>query len=63
MKQTAQDYFVRGLQFCQDSKFDQAVKVLGQAIELEPTHLAALYNRAKAYFKLNSFDLAISLNL
>ena len=58
MSQTAQDYFRKGLQLCEDNRFEAAIDLFDRALGLE--HIQdILYNRAKAHFKLKNFSLAI----
>ena len=59
MNQTAQDFFKKGLQLCQEANFEAAIEEFSRALALE--HAPDIfYNRAKAYFKLQDFSKAIN---
>ncbi|MEM7108970.1 MAG: tetratricopeptide repeat protein [Bacteroidota bacterium] len=60
MRQTAQEYFNKGVKLCQENKFEEAITILSKAIDQEVSHLDARYNRAKAYIKLGEFNAAIN---
>ena len=58
MSQTAQDFFKKGLQLCQEANFEAAIEEFTRALTLGHAP-DILYNRAKAYFKLQDFSKAI----
>ncbi len=57
---TSDLYFQEGSVYAELGLYDKAVESLSQAIEKDPTHKNAYFERAVAYFELGQFELALN---
>ncbi|QCK15026.1 tetratricopeptide repeat protein [Mangrovivirga cuniculi] len=55
-----EEVLAKGKQLCSEEKFEEAIFHFNQILEENDKNLDALYNRAKAYSKLNMFEKSIS---
>jgi len=56
---TSEMYQQEGEIYNELGMYDQAIQVLTQAIQLDPSNKGAYFNRAQAYFESGEFDLSI----
>ncbi|ELR71984.1 TPR repeat protein [Fulvivirga imtechensis AK7] len=59
MNQTAQDYYIKGIDRCKNDNFAEAIEWFSQALAVDSKHHEARYNRAKSFFKLQRFSEAL----
>ncbi|MCX2744320.1 tetratricopeptide repeat protein [Mangrovivirga sp. M17] len=57
---TVEEVLAKGKQLCSEERFEEAIGHFNQILEGNDKNLDALYNRAKAYSKLNMFEKSIS---
>ena len=57
---SASDFYQMGLESKDNKDWGDAVKHFTKAIELDPEHAGAYYNRGAAYYWLDMFDESIS---
>ena len=55
----AETYNDRGIAYCQDGEYDQAIDSFSKAVELDPNYVEAYNNRGITYYCKGDFDLAI----
>ena len=53
-------YYTQGLESCRKGDFKEGIEAFSKALQLNPSHVESLYNRAKAKFKLQLFDDCIA---
>jgi tetratricopeptide (TPR) repeat protein len=52
-------HFLSGMDRCSQGKFEEAIMFFTKSLEIEPGHVASLYNRGLSLIKLNRFQEAI----
>jgi tetratricopeptide (TPR) repeat protein len=57
---TADAYSARGIAWCEEGKFDEAIADFNEALRLEPQNARALVNRGNAWDGKKDFDKAIA---
>lgn len=55
-----EEVLAKGISFCSEERFEEGIDQFNQVLKENNKNLDALYNRAKAYSKLNRFDDSIS---
>lgn len=59
MNQTAQEFTIEGIEKCKSENFEEAIALFDKAISLQPDLEQALYNRAKAHFRIKNYGESI----
>ena len=55
----AETYNNRGITYCQEGEYNQAIDSFSKAVELDPNYVEVYNNRGVAYYYKGDFDLAI----
>ena len=55
----AEAYNNRGIAYCQDGEYDQAIDSFSKAVELDPNYVEIYNNRGIAYYCKGDFNLSI----